>query len=369
MESINVIGLMTGTSCDGMDLSLVNCKKNNNSIDAKTIKNHYVKYPVSLTKKLLKLYISSPPELAKTHMQLGQFWSEKISEWVKENNLQYDLIGIHGQTVFHDGGQSTLQIGEPLYISKSLKVPVIYNFRTKDIINKGQGAPLMPVVDRWLFKNESKDIITLNIGGISNITIIDKNKNILGFDTGPGMSLLDIYCLKYLNLPYDNNGSISLKGKINKNIIQEWIREHDFILSKPPKSTGKELYGEKWLNDHFKSPEKIDHKNNLANLSYFTAKSIALNIQKFHKEKHKNQTPIYISGGGIKNKSIIVNLNKLLLNYDVLSISDMGIDPLFKESFAFALLAASNYFNLKIDTKDITGAEKPYIIGEISKWR
>ena len=85
MESINVIGLMTGTSCDGMDLSLVNCKKNNNSIDGKTIKNHYVKYPVSLTKKLLQSYISSPPELAKTHMQLGQFWSEKISEWIKEN--------------------------------------------------------------------------------------------------------------------------------------------------------------------------------------------------------------------------------------------------------------------------------------------
>ena len=187
MESINVIGLMTGTSCDGMDLSLVNCKKNNNSIDGKTIKNHYVKYPVSLTKKLLKSYISSPPELAKTHMQLGQFWSEKISEWVKENNLQYDLIGIHGQTVFHDGGQSTLQIGEPLYISKSLKVPVIYNFRTKDIINKGQGAPLMPVVDRWLFKNESKDIITLNIGGISNITIIDKNKNVASVTTTNGV--------------------------------------------------------------------------------------------------------------------------------------------------------------------------------------
>tara|TARA_B100001013_G_scaffold296345_1_gene196859 strand:- start:1242 stop:2351 length:1110 start_codon:yes stop_codon:yes gene_type:complete len=369
MESIKVIGLMTGTSCDGMDLSLVNCKKNNNSIDGEIIINHYVQYPVSLTKKLLNLYTSAPSELTKTHMELGQFWSEKITEWVKENNLKYDLIGIHGQTIFHDGGQSTLQIGEPLYISKSLKVPVIYNFRTKDIINKGQGAPLMPVVDKWLFKNESKDIITLNIGGISNITIINKNKNILGFDTGPGMSLLDIYCLKYLNLSYDNNGSISSKGKINKTIVQEWIEENNFILSKPPKSTGKELYGEKWLNSHFKSPKRNDHKNNLANLSYFTAKSIALNIQKFHKGKSKKQTPVYISGGGIKNKSITLNLKKLLLNYNVLSIANIGINPLFKESYAFALLAASNYFNIKINTKNITGADKPYIIGEISKWR
>ena len=369
MKNINVIGLMTGTSCDGMDLSLVNCKKNNESIIGETIKNHYIKYPVSLTKKLLQLNTSSPSTIARMHMELGLFWSDKIYKWVKENNFKYDLIGIHGQTVFHDGGQSTLQIGEPLYISKNMNVPVIYNFRTKDIINRGQGAPLMPIVDEWLFKNESKDIITLNIGGISNITIINKNKNILGFDTGPGMSLLDIYCLKYLNLPYDNNGFLSFKGKIDTTIIQEWIQEHNFILSVPPKSTGKELYGEQWLNNHFNSPKSEDHNNNLANLSYFTAKSIALNIQKFHKQNNGNQTPIYISGGGIKNKSVTTNLKNLLHNYDMFSVADVGIDPLFKESFAFALLAASNFFNIKINTKNITGAYKPYIIGEISEWR
>ena len=126
------------------------------------------------------------------------------------------------------------------------------------------------------------------------------------------LRLMMQYCLKYLNLPYDNNGSFSSKGKMDKTIVQKWIQEHNFILSEPPKSTGKELFGEQWLSNHFKFPKSTDHDDNLANLSYFTAKSIALNIHKFHKKNNGNQTPIYISGGGIKNKSITTNLNNLL---------------------------------------------------------
>ena len=153
--------------------------KNNESIIGETIKNHYIKYPVSLTKKLLQLNTSSPSTIARMHMELGLFWSDKIYKWVKENNFKYDLIGIHGQTVFHDGGQSTLQIGEPLYISKNMNVPVIYNFRTKDIINRGQGAPLMPIVDEWLFKNESKErVISDFIAGMTDRYAINLHKKI-----------------------------------------------------------------------------------------------------------------------------------------------------------------------------------------------
>ena len=364
MDKINIIGLMTGTSCDGMDLCLIQCHVTNNIPMGKIIKTKYIKYSEDFTKDLLELNNSSISKISQAHMDLGKLWATEINDWIKKNNLIIDMVGIHGQTIYHNGTHSSLQIGEPLYISKLLKVPVIYNFRIKDIINEGQGAPLMPIVDKWIFNNSKEDIITLNIGGISNITILSKNKETLGFDTGPGMSLSDLYCVKFLSQEYDKSGEIALRGTVDANTVNKWIENEKFILANPPKSTGKELFGIEWIEKNINP--SISHENNLANLTYFTSLCIALNIKNIHKSTN---TSVYISGGGINNKSILTNLNKLLPEYKILSVAEMGIHPKYKEAYAFAMLAASNYFNIEINTKSITGAKDTYIIGEKTIWR
>ncbi len=297
-------------------------------------------------------------------MDLGKLWAVKINDWITKNNFNIDMIGIHGQTIYHNGTHSSVQIGEPLYISKLLKVPVIYNFRIKDIINEGQGAPLIPIVDKWIFNNEKEDVITLNIGGISNITILSKDKEPLGFDTGPGMSLSDLYCVKFLSQQYDKGGEIALKGVFDINTVDKWIQNENFISANPPKSTGKELFGVDWIEKNINP--SISHENNLANLTYFTSLSIALNIKNIHKSKN---TSVYISGGGINNKSILKNLTNLLPEYKILSIDEKGIHPKYKEAYGFAMLAASNYYNIEINAKSITGAKDTYIIGEKTVWR
>ena len=364
MKKINVIGLMTGTSCDGMDLCLTECYLSEGIPIAKIIETKYVKYSENFSKSLLKLNTSPIKDVAQSHMDLGKLWATEISNWVEKNKFKIDLIGIHGQTIYHNGQESSIQIGEPLYISKLLKIPVIYNFRIKDIINKGQGAPLMPIVDGWIFKNAKENIITLNIGGISNISILNKNKNISGFDTGPGMSLSDLYCLRYLSQNYDKNGDLSSEGNIDTNIVKKWTNDEKFILANPPKSADKELFGSKWIEKNINNFNS--HENNLANLAYFTSLCISLNIKANNKAQN---TPIYVSGGGINNKTIMKNLSELLPEYNILSIAEKGIDPNYKEAYAFALLAASNYFNIKINAKYITGAIEPYIIGETALWR
>mgnify|MGYP001168953917 FL=1 len=363
MNKINIIGLMTGTSCDGMDLCLIQCNLSNGIPVAKIVKTQYVEYSEKFSKSLLQINSSSIDNIAQYHMSLGKLWATEINNWVVKNKFKIDMIGIHGQTIYHKGKNASIQIGEPLYISKKLKVPVIHNFRTKDIINHGQGAPLMPIVDNWIFNDLKENVITLNIGGISNITIINKDKKISGFDTGPGMSLSDLYCLRFLSQKYDVNGTMALNGNIDINLVNKWIHDEKFILDSPPKSADKSLFGEEWLDKNINNFDS--HENNLANLAYFTSLSISLNVKANDKSKN---TSIYVSGGGIKNKAIMTNLSELLPKFKILSIAKKGIDPKYKEAYAFAMLAASNYFKIKVDTRHITGAKDPYIIGEKVLW-
>ena len=178
------------------------------------------------------------------------------------------------------------------------------------------------------------------------------------------MSLSDLYCLRFLSQNFDMNGNLSSKGNVDTNLVKKWICDEKFILANPPKSADKELFGSKWIEKNIN--DYNSHENNLANLAYFTSLCISLNIKANNQAK---DTAIYVSGGGINNKSIMKNLSELLPEYNILSIAEKGIDPKYKEAYAFALLAASNYFNVTINTKYITGAVEPYIIGETALWR
>ncbi|SVE57336.1 uncharacterized protein METZ01_LOCUS510190, partial [marine metagenome] len=214
----------------------------------------------------------------------------------------FDLISSHGQTIAHSDGKSTLQIGNPEKLNMIFKVPVIYNFRQADIKAGGNGAPIVPFLDWLLFKDQRRETITLNLGGMANVSFIPesgKRDEVIGFDTGPGMSLIDECCNKYYGKTYDDNGMHAIEGSVNKAVLDD-LMNFEFVRKTPPKSTGKHEFGPKLLLKlHHKYPE-ISPNDLMRTFCIFTAKSIADNLDKFLNFISSNKRLI-ISGGGVNH--------------------------------------------------------------------
>ena len=320
----------------------------------KIIKTKYIKYSEDFTKDLLELNNSSISKISQAHMDLGKLWAKEINDWIKKNNLIIDMVGIHGQTIYHNGTHSSLQIGEPLYISKLLKVPVIYNFRIKDIINEGQGAPLMPIVDKWIFNNSKEDVITLNIGGISNLTYVSNFDSLIAFDTGPGMCLLDQYIYKTKGEKFDPYGKYSYNGTVNKKILKNEISD-SFFRKKFPKSLDKNYFDlEKYKNLNFYDA--------CATISMFTAESISLGI----KQLGKKFESIIVMGGGSRNLFILDQINKITKK-NIYSINDYSLLYDQIEAQAFTYLAVRSAKRLPISFPGTTGVKKSITGGDIFK--
>ena len=214
----------------------------------------------------------------KAHIQLGDAFASFVKKFL--DNRHVDLIAFHGQTIAHQDGVSTRQIGDPKNLYNIFKVPIIYNFRQADIDSGGNGAPLMPFLDWILFKERDIPIITLNLGGVANISYIPKSgkrEDVLGFDTGPGMSLIDETCRILLDMDMDHNGIISRSGSINQKLLNE-LMSHEFIRKDPPKSTGRHEFGKEMVYNIIEKYPRIKTEDLLRTFSIFTAKSVAINL-------------------------------------------------------------------------------------------
>ena len=363
MNSYTVLGLMSGTSMDGLDCCLSKIyldktyKFKYDIIDFQTF--DYSKN----TKNIIKAALSCEYQKIKlANKHLGEIFLQKSKKFIK--NKKIDLIGSHGQTIFHRDKIKSIQIGDPTLLKENFKVPVIYNFREKDIANGGNGAPLVPFLDWLLFNNEKNDTILINIGGISNVSYIKKNiskDEVVGFDVGPGMCLIDQFSNYIWNEDLDYNTKFSSKGVTNEILLNQ-LMKHPMIKKRNPKSMSREDFNINFLLKVLKN-KKISNYDIIRTLVSFSGKAIVYNINKYI--KFNSETNLVISGGGLKHQLLINEIKTKLKLNEINLIQKKRIHPDCKESFLMCVMAVANQINLPSNMKKVTGSKKNIVLGEI----
>ncbi len=357
-----VLGLMSGTSMDGLDCCLSKIEIENFKLRFKIIDSSTIAYKNETKKIIYDSVFNKKYSYGFIEEYLGNVYVDLIDEFL--SNQKVDFISNHGQTISHLDKKYSIQVCSPKIIYNKFRVPIIYNFRNKDIENGGNGAPLMPILDWYLFKNQ--EVITINVGGISNITVISKDTNInsiIGFDTGPGMCLNDLYVKKTWNIKYDNQGKLASKGFVNE-ILLNYLMNNPFINKDNPKSASTEMFGLDYLSNLENKFTNIKRYDFLRTLVNFTSKSIIKNINRVVPSKLLEKKKIILSGGGVKNKVLFDDIKKglnnkiILMNYEGINIDN-------KESFLMCLLGYTRFFNIANNIPSVTGAVNEVVCGEI----
>ncbi|MCX7120684.1 MAG: anhydro-N-acetylmuramic acid kinase [Gammaproteobacteria bacterium] len=369
------IGLMSGTSMDGIDAAVVLFENNKTNL----IATHSITIPAE-TKSNLTLLLKSEninvKLLGETDTQLGELFSQAVLELLKKVDIKAEkitAIGSHGQTIYHSPNgihPFTLQIGDPNIIAARTKITTFADFRRKDIALGGQGAPLVPAFHAYLLRDQGagiRDQFVLNLGGIANITYLpaDKSQAVIGYDTGPANTLLDQWCEKHTGKAYDKNGDWARSGKLIPALLQDLL--NDPYFQKPfPKSTGREYFNLNWLQTHVRSTHvacevsafPADIQNTLTEL---TAKTISDTIKKISPK----QNILWLCGGGTYNQFLIERLKINSPQLVIKSTTEIGIDPQWIEAAAFAWLAKQTIEHKPGNCPSVTGARSSSILGGV----
>lgn len=373
------IGIMSGTSLDGVDAALVEIKENDKFSLIDFVSIPYEKEFKEKIKRNLSDETAKLSEICSLNYELSYHFKDAIDLLIGRNNLIYSdisFIASHGQTIWHEphpregNVASTLQIGDGQIISTLTGIPVVFNFRVSDIVCGGEGAPLVPMFEYLFFKKDDKDIVLQNIGGIGNLTYLKRNcqiDDVLAFDTGPGNVIIDYFMNKYYNKPYDDKGRIAKSGMVILPIIEK-LMEEEYIKRKPPKSTGRETYSKENLDRLEKELEfeKYNKEDIIATISEFTVLSIVYNYKTFIKDFDE----VIVSGGGSHNDYIMDRLNEELDNEvhsldELYSTSEVSFSDA-KEAFAFAVLGYLSLNGRAGNVKSSTGAKESLVLGEVT---
>lgn len=359
-----VLGIMSGTSIDGVDYAL--CEVSEGAIELR--KHWQVKFPKKLRQRLQLAAAnrSTTYELGQLHYDLGRFYAEHATG---VSSPKTELAGLHGQTVFHNAeGRATLQIGEPAWLVETLRVPVVSNFRAGDLAAGGQGAPLATIFHEWVFAQRGAHVCVNNLGGISNITSLDwrdgAKPRVTAFDTGPANMLMDLAMARLTKgrQAFDRDGAWARRGKTNERLLARWLK-HSFFRRKPPKSTGRELFGELFLDRALKEARGLSKFDLLATLTEFTARSIALNCQ-LHLPPQVRR--IILCGGGAANPELLRAIEKNVPT-EAVSCESFGWPAQAIEPAAFALLAWLRVHRKPGNFPSTTGASRGVLLGQIAE--
>lgn len=356
-----VLGLMSGTSCDGLSV----CAIRPAPFKFLAFKNYA--YAPALQKRLLDAARLRAPQLSALNFELGKLYAQKTKLFLKYAGLRAEEIlcaGVHGQTVYHgpmDKTPNTLQIAEPSFLAEALGCPVLSHFRERDMALGGQGAPLIPFFDEYIFGRGPAKIL-LNLGGVANISVAGKGVKTFGFDCGPANTLMDLACEKFLGLPFDKNGSRAAQGAPDAKLVRQLLKQK-YFAKKPPKSLDKNDFGPAYLDKHFSALSKKRVNDLLATLNYFTAACAADALQRFVPARVQKQ--IIVSGGGARNQTLLKNLRRLT-GLPVITSARAGIDPQAKEAAAFALMAWLALNGKPNHCARATGARKNTVLGQIT---
>jgi anhydro-N-acetylmuramic acid kinase len=357
---MRVAGIMSGTSLDGIDVAIVEIAGRR----IETIGFQTSPYPARMRERLLACTESGGAHaVSQLNFELGELYAKAALRAIARFG-SVELIGCHGQTVYHEGGRNTLQLGEAAVIAERTGVPVVSNFRARDIAAGGQGAPLVPFVDYLLFRHASRTRIALNIGGIANITVIPPRatpEQVIAFDTGPGNMVIDALASEFSQgkLRCDRGGKIASSGTPNVQLLDSLLKDA-YYRRLPPKSAGREQYGTEFVERMKRS--NLSLRDLIATATALTARSIAHAAR----EHQSRATDLIISGGGVRNPQIMAHLAGYLPGVDISTSSDHGVDADAKEAIAFAVLAHATWLRRPSNLPSATGARRAAILGSIT---
>lgn len=374
------IGLMSGTSLDGVDGVVVAFDaKANASLDvsshtdsARVLAHHALPLPATLKAELLALNTASHNEIHRAAIAanaLTEVYAQTVQSLLAQTGLtakDIRAIGAHGQTVrhqpgLHDGVGYTTQLNNPSLLAERTGMCVVADFRNRDVAAGGQGAPLVPAFHAGVFGHASHTVAVLNIGGIANVSVLTPPHDVMGFDTGPGNALLDHWCQQHTGQAFDNAGAWGQQGQVMQPLLDRLLQD-TYFQQTPPKSTGRDLFHPTWLNahlQHFANATAVDVQ---ATLTEFTARTCADAVKRFASDARE----LIVCGGGALNTVLMQRLqNNLPVSCSVVSSAECGMPPLQVEATAFAWLAQQTLQGLPGNLPKVTGAKGARILGGV----
>lgn len=368
------LGLMSGTSADGIDALLAEVSGKGLRTRVRTLVFETYPFTPGMKQRILKLVSAQAEEICEMNFIIGELLAEaarKLMKRAKVSPGKVDFIGSHGQTVYHLSGHpcrrnSTLQIGEGAVLAARTGVITVCDFRPADIAAGGTGAPLVPFADYILFRKKGKTRALLNLGGIANVTVIPgKLDQVMAFDTGPANMVIDglVRLQSRGKRKWDDGGQLAGKGKLNERLLGD-LMGHPYLRLPPPKSTGREMFGEEFAKNLWKKGRRLSFEDLLATATFFTAASIYLGFDRFIFPLFRVDE-IYVSGGGMHNRTLMGFLGKVFDPIPVAPLNDLGVPGDAKEALAFALLADATLQGMASNVPSATGARGPAVLGKI----
>lgn len=379
-----VIGLMSGTSADGIDAVLVQIQ--GWGMDTRVHQREFITlpFPPAVRERILTMTqggFGGSQEMCQMHFLLGKLYADACITLCDTAGIapsQIDLVGSHGQTVFHIPQRDeylgfevsgTLQIGEPSLIAEALGCVVVSDFRVRDMAADGQGAPLVPYTEYLMYRDPDRTIALQNLGGIGNITLLPQNgglEDVLAFDTGPANVLIDavISILTEGEHHYDKDGALAAKGSVHAGLM-EYLLDDPYLSMKPPKTTGREHYNHAYVERLLQKAGEFNlpKEDIMATVTRYTAETIRIAVERFCPIKPQR---LIVGGGGSQNPTLLKDMQACLPSLEVLVNEDIGFDSNSKEAVAFAILANEAVHGVPNNAWTATGAKHPVVMGKIS---
>ena len=379
---MRIAGIMSGTSLDGIDVAIVDIQGRAWNIQTALRAFQTVPYPRPVREAILGVSNAGTHtgHIARLHFLLGELYAEAVLKTCRRNRVpveSLDLVSCHGQTIFHEGAPvrflgrkvaSTLQIGESAIIAERTGLPVVSDFRPRDIAAGGRGAPLVPYVDYLLFRHLRSGRVALNIGGIANLTAIPPAAapgDVIAFDTGPGNMVIDSLVSEYTGgkRKFDRGGRIAARGRIDRELLNKLLAD-SFYRRKPPKTAGREQFGREFAGKLIATGLPLPDL--IATATALTAAAVAGGIQRFVHPRMKVDELI-VSGGGAHNPQITGHLAALLPGIALATSSDFGVPIDAKEAIAFAILGYETWRRRPSNLPSATGARRPVVLGKLTR--
>ncbi len=383
-DSRLVVGIMSGTSADGIDVAFCRISGYGRNSKIEQLGFYFEPFSDEVREKILYLATgneANAEEFCKANFLFGHLYVRAVKNACTKMGFKpedIDLIGSHGQTLWHvpieedylgASFKSTLQLGEFSLLAEEFACPIVGDFRVRDVAGGGFGAPLVPYSEFLIYRSESECIALQNIGGIGNVTCLEagcKMEDVFAFDTGPGNMLIDAVYFEVTEgeYSYDKDGDFASTGTVDEDML-EFLMEDEYMRTPPPKTTGREYYGVKYVEKILKYAKEhsINDRDLIATVTAFTAKTIAYSVDNYFRIRPDK---LIIGGGGSRNKTLLAYIKDFLPNTEVLLNEDLGFDSEAKEAVAFAVLANETIFASSNNVPSVTGAGHPVVMGKIS---